>query len=115
MLQGGNIWQRLREQGSAAASSSDPQPLAENQGPVEGTAVASSGGQSSIAVQQWEAQIDSVVCQYLWAAVAGTAEAADVLDTASDLLNKVVANDAGGGSVIGMPERRIVSATQGGC
>ena len=38
-----NIWQRRPRQGSAAASSSDPQPLAETHGRVEGTASASSG------------------------------------------------------------------------
>ena len=72
--------------GSAAASSSDPQPLAENQGRVEGTASASSGGQKSMAVQQWEAQIDSMGCRDLWSAVASTPEAAVALETASNVV-----------------------------
>jgi len=73
-------------QGSAAASSSDPQPLAENQGRVEGTASASSGGQKSMAVQQWETQLDSMGCRDLWSAVASTPEAAVALETASNFV-----------------------------
>ena len=42
--------------GGAAASSSDAQPLAENNELVEGTAVASSDGQFSMAVQHWDAR-----------------------------------------------------------
>ena len=41
---GRNMVQRWREQGSAAASISDSQPLAETHGRAEGTASASSGG-----------------------------------------------------------------------
>ena len=69
--------------GGAAASSSDPQPLAEDQGRVEGTASASSGGQKSMAVQQWEAQLESMGWRDLWSAVASTPEAAVALVTAS--------------------------------
>ena len=50
------IWQRWMGQGGAAASSSDAQPLAENNELVEGTAVASSDGQFSMAVQHWDAR-----------------------------------------------------------
>ena len=81
-----NIWQRRPGQGSAAASSSDPQPLAENQGHADGTAVASSGGQTSMAVQEWDAPLDSMGCQDSWAAVAGTPEAAVALDTANNFV-----------------------------
>ena len=72
--------------GSAAASSSDPQPLAENQGRAEGTASASSGGQQSMAVQQWEAQLDSMGCRDLWSAAASTPGAAVALETASNFV-----------------------------
>ena len=50
------IWQRWMGQGGAAASSSDAQPLAENNELVEGTAVASSDGQFSLARQHWDAR-----------------------------------------------------------
>ena len=43
-------------QGGTAVSSSDAQPLAENNELVEGTAVASSGGQFSLASQHWDAR-----------------------------------------------------------
>ena len=88
--------------GSAAASSSDPQPLAENQGRVEGTASASSGGQKSMAVQQWEAQLDSMGCRDLLPAVANTPEAAVALETASNFVQELArggaTGDSGGGS-----------------
>ena len=51
-------------------------------------------------VAQWHAEIAKTCCQYSWAAVAGKGEAADILDTASDLLKQIVASDAGGGSDI---------------
>ena len=95
-----NIWQRWRGQGSAAASSSGAQSLAETHGRVEGTASASSGGECSMVAAQWHAEIAKTGCQDSWAAVAGKGEAADILDTASDLLKQIVASDAGGGSVI---------------
>ena len=95
-----NIWQRWRGEGSAAASSSGAQSLAETHGRVEGTASASSSGECSMVAAQWLAEIAKSGCHDSWAAVAGKGEAADILDTASDLLKQIVASDVGGGSVI---------------
>ena len=52
-------------------------------------------------VAQWHAEIAKTGCRDSWAAVAGKGEAADILDTASDLLKQIVASDVAGGSVIG--------------
>ena len=49
---------------------------------------------------QWHAEIDKIGCQDSWAVAAGNGEAADILDTASDLLKRILASEAGGGSVI---------------
>ena len=94
-----NILQRRPGQGSAAASSSDPQPLAEHPGHVEGSAVTSKGGQR--AVQQFKEELDLMGCGEVWPAVA-TPEAKVALETAGNIVQGLATvgatGDAGGGS-----------------